>query len=75
MSRRNRNQYQSFNQGRQNGWGIGLYRHPSDGWFGGVCAGLADYWEVPTWVHDYQPSLCSYSPGQSYFGFMSLHGF
>ena len=28
MSRRNRNQYQSFNQGRQNGWGIGLYRHP-----------------------------------------------
>ena len=50
MSRRNRNQYQSFNQGRQNGWGIGLYRHPSDGWFGGVCAGLAEYWEVPTWV-------------------------
>ena len=50
MSRRNRNQYQSFNEGRKNGWGIGLYRHPSDGWFGGICAGLADYWEVPTWV-------------------------
>ena len=50
MSYKRRNHYRSFDQGRKNGWGIGLYRHPSDGWFGGVCAGLADYWEVPIWV-------------------------
>ena len=50
MSRKDQNHYRSFDQGRKNGWGIGLYRHPSDGWFGGVCAGLAEYWEVPTWV-------------------------
>jgi phage shock protein C len=50
MSHKDRNHYRSFDQGRKNGWGIGLYRHPSDGWFGGVCAGLAEYWEVPTWV-------------------------
>ena len=50
MSRRSRNRYRDFDQGRKNGWGIGLYRHPSDSWLGGVCAGLADYWDVPTWV-------------------------
>ena len=50
MSRKDQNYYRSFDQGRKNGWGIGLYRHPSDGWFGGVCSGLAEYWEVPTWV-------------------------
>lgn len=50
MSRNNRNEYHSFNEGRRNGWGIGLYRNPSEGWFGGVCSGLAGYWEVPTWV-------------------------
>ena len=50
MSKQDRNRYHNFDHGRKNGWGIGLYRHPSDGWFGGVCAGLADYWEVPTWV-------------------------
>ena len=50
MNYRRRHHYRSFDQGRKNGWGIGLYRHPSDGWFGGVCAGLAEYWEVPTWV-------------------------
>ena len=50
MSYKCRNHYHSFEHGRRNGWGIGLYRHPSDGWFGGVCAGLAEYWEVPTWA-------------------------
>jgi len=50
MARKNRNRYGSFNQSRENGWGIGLYRHPTDSWLGGVCAGLAEYWDVPTWV-------------------------
>ena len=50
MSYRGGNHYRSFDQSRRNGWGTGLYRNPSDGWFGGVCAGLAEYWEVPTWL-------------------------
>lgn len=41
---------QRFNQRREDGWGIGLYRHPSLGWLGGVCAGLAEYWQLPIWV-------------------------
>ena len=48
MSFRRRNHYRSFDHGRRNGWGLGLHRNPVDGWFGGVCAGLAEYWEVPT---------------------------
>ena len=50
MSYRRRNHYRSFDHGRRNGWGLGLYRNPADGWFGGVCAGLAEYWEVPAWL-------------------------
>ena len=50
MNRKDRNHHRSFAQGRKNGWGVGLYRHPSDGWFGGVCAGLSEYWEVPVWI-------------------------
>ena len=50
MSRKDQNHHRRFDQDRKNGWGIGLYRHPSDGWVGGVCSGLAEYWEVPTWV-------------------------
>ena len=48
MSYRGGNHHPSFDQSRRNGWGTGLYRNPSDGRFGGVCAGLAEYWEVPT---------------------------
>ena len=42
MSYRRRNHYRSFDHGRRNGWGLGLHRNPVDGWFGGVCAGLAE---------------------------------
>ena len=50
MSYRDRHRYRSFDRRRRYGWGIGLYRNPSQGWFGGVCAGFAEYWEVPAWV-------------------------
>ena len=50
MSYRRRNHYRSFDHGRRNGWGLGLYRNPADGWFGGVCAGLAEHWGVPAWL-------------------------
>ena len=29
---------------------MGLYRNPSEGWIGGICAGLAAHWDVPNWV-------------------------
>lgn len=29
---------------------MGLYRNRANGWFGGVCAGIADHWEVPAWL-------------------------
>ena len=50
MSYRRLNHDRSLDHGRRNGWGLGLYRNSVDGWFGGVCAGLAEYWEVPTWL-------------------------
>ena len=50
MSYRRLHRYRSFDHDRRNGRAIGLYRNPVDGWFGGVCAGLAEYWEVPTWL-------------------------
>jgi len=40
----------SFGEQRRSGWGLGLYRNRSKGWIGGICAGLADHWEVPSWV-------------------------
>ncbi len=40
----------SFKSQRKCGWGLGLYRNRAKGWIGGVCAGLADHWEVPAWV-------------------------
>lgn len=40
----------SFKSQRKGGWGMNLYRNRSKGWVGGVCAGLADHWEVPPWV-------------------------
>ena len=40
----------SFAESRRRGWGMGLYRNPSEGWIGGICAGLAAHWDVPNWV-------------------------
>lgn len=35
---------------KRRGWGMGLYRNRARGWLGGVCAGLADHWDVATWI-------------------------
>ena len=40
----------TFSENRASGWGIGLYRQRSGRWIGGLCAGLARYWDVPNWV-------------------------
>jgi len=44
------NRQLSFGESRRRGWGVGLYRNRSEGWIGGVCAGLAAHWDVPNWV-------------------------
>ena len=40
----------SFGKRRKRGWGMDLYRNPSESLIGGVCAGLADHWGVATWM-------------------------
>ncbi len=35
---------------KENGYNMNLYRRPADGWFFGVCAGLAKHFEVPEWM-------------------------
>ena len=35
---------------RRQGFGMNLYRNKRDGWIGGVCAGLADHFNIEPWV-------------------------
>lgn len=35
---------------KSSGWGMGLYRNTRDGKVAGVCAGLADHWDIAHWV-------------------------
>ncbi len=35
---------------QKNGWGMNLYRNKDKGYIAGVCAGLADHFDVDTWV-------------------------
>lgn len=49
MGRRSRKE-EGLKSRRSRGWGMGLYRNRSEGWIGGVCAGLADHWQVPNWM-------------------------
>ena len=48
--RRNRNSFRYYQQRRDRGWGMGLYRNRLDGKICGVAAGIADYWDVADWV-------------------------
>lgn len=51
MSRRmNRKHKEPLGTRKRRGWGMGLYRNRSQGWLGGVCAGLADHWDVANWI-------------------------
>jgi phage shock protein C len=40
----------SVSASRRNGWGMNLYRNTRDSKVAGVCAGLADHWDVAHWV-------------------------
>lgn len=44
------NRNHSFHDRRRGGWGMNLYRNTRDGKIAGVCAGLADHWDVAHWV-------------------------
>jgi len=44
------NRQRSFGESRRLGWGVGLYRNRSEGWVGGVCASLGEYWDAPNWI-------------------------
>lgn len=35
---------------RRQGFGMNLYRNKRDAWIGGVCAGLADHFNIEPWV-------------------------
>lgn len=48
MSRHHRKH--SFHARRRGGWGMNLYRNTRDGKIAGVCAGLADHWDIAHWV-------------------------
>ena len=39
-----------FQERRNAGWGLNLYRNTREGKIAGVAAGLADYWDVAPWV-------------------------
>ena len=43
------NRQRSFRGSRRRGWDMGFYRNRSEGWIGGVCAGLAAHWDLPNW--------------------------
>ncbi len=45
-----RRESQRFGNNRRGGWGMGLYRNTRDGKVAGVCAGLADHWDIAHWV-------------------------
>ncbi|MCP5147262.1 MAG: PspC domain-containing protein [Pseudomonadales bacterium] len=45
-----RRRRRGFSARRRNGWGMNLYRNTRDGKVAGVCAGLADHWDVAHWV-------------------------
>ncbi|MHA7817150.1 MAG: PspC domain-containing protein [Pseudohaliea sp.] len=41
---------QSFGARKRAGWGMDLYRNTRRSRIAGVCAGIADYWDVAHWV-------------------------
>ncbi len=45
-----RRESRHFRNNKRSGWGMGLYRNTRDGKVAGVCAGLADHWDIAHWV-------------------------
>ncbi len=42
--------YRKMNSRKRAGWGKNLYRNTREGKIAGVCAGLADYFDIAPWV-------------------------
>ena len=45
-----RRESRKFRSNKRGGWGMNLYRNTRDGKIAGVCAGLADHWDIAHWV-------------------------
>ena len=45
-----RGESRNYRAKRHSGWGMNLFRNTRDGKVAGVCAGLADHWDVAHWV-------------------------
>ncbi|MFT6051512.1 MAG: phage shock protein C [Halioglobus sp.] len=45
-----RKESRNYQSKRHSGWGMNLYRNTREGKVAGVCAGLADHWDVAHWV-------------------------
>lgn len=50
MSRRHHRERPGIWDRRRNGYGMNLYRNKRDGWLGGVCAGVADHFNIEHWI-------------------------
>lgn len=46
----NRGHSSGLSRRRRDGWGMNLYRNPRKGYIAGVCAGLAEHWDIEEWV-------------------------
>lgn len=45
-----RRESRKFRSNKRGGWGMNLYRNTRQGKVAGVCAGLADHWDIAHWV-------------------------
>ena len=49
-ARKHSGSYRKIQSRKRSGWGLNLYRNTREGKVAGVCAGLADHWDVAHWV-------------------------
>ena len=49
-ARKHSGSYRKVQSRKRLGWGLNLYRNTREGKVAGVCAGLADHWDVAHWV-------------------------
>ena len=49
-NRKHSGSYRKIQSRKRLGWGLNLYRNTREGKVAGVCAGLADHWDVAHWV-------------------------
>jgi phage shock protein C len=49
-NRKHSGSYRRIQSRKRLGWGLNLYRNTREGKVAGVCAGLADHWDVAHWV-------------------------